>query len=195
VVGVVFSQLELNAPIRTVITELHSLAPGGLSGDWGDETKWRVEAGDIEYQTIEDAPAPADVAPLRRAQMRVIAQRFSGTTFREKPMPLEVLRQPLLTYESPELSVLTGGLFGLFDERDIEIVLQIEARIEDGEATWVYLPVRLSDKELEMRYQNQRVWSDPRRGYLDPSSPFFAPRIEQHDPELKDVELGDDVAP
>lgn len=191
-VGCMWSQLERSGR-RTLVHEFHSLSRRPLTATWRDRVKWTPSSSGIEFHDVKDAPRVADTAALRRIQMRSLARQFDGFTHREKARPLRVLSQALYAYESPQLDIPSGGLFALLDEQDVEIILWLEAQAKDETLVWRYAPVPFSEAELTLRHDGLEVWTDPGRGYADPTMPFYSPRPSRHQPDLSDVQLPGDV--
>src|SRR5688572_5349733 len=129
---------EIPGGMRTVMHEFHSLSLEPLSPVKIGSYTWAPQSG-IDVQPIEGAPAPKESAPLRLAQMRSLAQEFTGySTPHGRELRLETLRQPLYRYESKLPDVLDGAIFGMFKEWDPEMILLIEARKTEGQMKWHY---------------------------------------------------------
>jgi hypothetical protein len=165
--------------MRTVMHEFHSLSLEPLSPVRIGSFTWAPQSG-IDLKPIEAAPAPKGSAPLRLAQMRALADEFTGySTPHGEELRLRTLRQPLYRYESELPEVLDGALFGLFKDWDPEMMLLIEARKTSEGVAWHFAvgrfnwtPVRLTYKEKDVRTGGQTPGAYPSFG--DPKSNFFA---------------------
>jgi hypothetical protein len=122
-------------------------------------------------------------------QLRSIAKPFDGFTHREQIRSLILFPQPLYKYQDPDSGILAGAVFGLFDGRDAEIILMIEARQNGDQRQWAYAAVPFSEGELSMRYDGKEIWSATARGYSDSTQAFYSPRPAQHDPALEDFKF------
>jgi hypothetical protein len=194
VVGSIWSDQLPGGEMRTVMHEFHSLALEPLSPVRIGSFTWAPQSG-IELIPIKGAPAPKESAPLRLAQMRALADDFTGySTPQGEELRLRTLRQPLYRYESEIPEVLDGALFGMFKDWDPEMMLLIEARRTEKGMQWHYgvgrfnwRPVRLTYKEVDVWRGEQTTRSALSRG--DPNSNFFAVhRMDQQDaarPRLK----------
>ncbi len=188
VVGCLWSQLEPWGK-RTVVHELHSLSPGKITATWKDAVSWEPVSSTIEFKAVPDTKAPSEQADKLESEMRTVAKKFDGTTHREQDRQLILLPKPLYEYRSEQAGILCGGLFGLFDGRDAEIFVLIEAQQANHVREWKYAVAPFSEAPLTLRHAKQVVWTAPKRVYDDPTQPFFAPRPAQHAPDLKDVIL------
>jgi hypothetical protein len=184
-VGSIWSD-EIPGAMRTVMHEFHSLALEPLAPVRIGNYTWAPPG--IELKPIEGAPAPKGSAPLRLAQMRALADEFTGySTPHGEELRLRTLRQPLYRYESELSEVLDGALFGLFKDWDPEMMLLIEARKSGEGMQWHFAvgrfnwtPVRLTYKEKDVWQGGQTPSSYP--SYGDPKSNFFAVhRMDQQD--------------
>ncbi|MEX2137864.1 MAG: hypothetical protein WD894_01295 [Pirellulales bacterium] len=178
VVGSIWSD-EIPGGMRTVMHEFHSLSLEPLSPVQIGRFTWAPQSG-IEIKPIPDAPAPKGSAPLRLAQLRALADQFTGySTPHGEELRLRTLRQPLYRYESKLPEVLDGAVFGMFKEWDPELILLIEARKTSEGMQWHYgvgrfntTPVRLTYKEVDVWKGEQTPQAYPSFG--DPKGNFFA---------------------
>lgn len=149
---------DINDGTRTVMHEFHSLARGPLVPLLIGRERWSPASG-IEAEPIPGAPAPRDSAALRLAQMRSLAQEFTGFSSLDiEPVRLRTLRQPLFRYESEDPDVLDGALFGMFNEWDPEIMLLIEARKADEEFVWHFAAARFNACPMRLLHEETEVW-------------------------------------
>jgi hypothetical protein len=177
-VGSIWSD-EIAGGMRTVMHEFHSLALEPLSPVRIGSFTWAPESG-IELKPIPDAPAPRNSAPLRLAQMRALADEFTGySTPHGEELRLRTLRQPLYRYESELPEVLDGAVFGLFKDWDPEMMLLIEARKTDEGMKWHFAVGRFNWTPVRLTYKEKDVWKGEQTpgsypSYGDPKSNFFA---------------------
>jgi hypothetical protein len=177
-VGSIWSD-EIAGGMRTVMHEFHSLSLEPLSPVQIGRFTWAPQSG-IDLKPIPDAPAPKESASLRLAQMRSLAEKFTGySTPHGKELRLRTLRQPLYRYESELPEVLDGAVFGMFKEWDPEMMLLIEARKTDERMQWHYGVGRFNWTPVRLTYQDSDVWKGEQTpgaypSFGDPKSTFFA---------------------
>jgi len=142
----------------------------------------------VEWKTLTDAPAPRSVPALRLAQMRQQAQRISAAT-REGAgrRQLRLLPQPAYHYACPEDGVLDGALFVFAKGTNPELLLLLEARMNEEGASWHYATARMTINEIEVRYDDEDLETKPglvgRIPYRDPQQPYFEFRRPLQSPE------------
>jgi hypothetical protein len=136
---------------------------------------WRPEGETPKL--IPGAPAPADAAttPLaksrRLAQMRKLAQEFSGTTVKPDDSGnarLRLLPTPIYRLDSAELAkghhkIVDGAVFVFTgpDGTDPEMLLSIECRGSDSGLEWTYVPAAMTYLEMWMEHKGSEVWHIP----------------------------------
>ena len=136
---------------------------------------WRPE-GETP-KPIPGAPAPADAASTalaksrRLAQMRSLAQEFSGTTIKPDDSGnarLRLLPAPVYRLDAAELAkgdhkVIDGAVFVLTgpDGTDPEMLLSIECRKSDTGLEWTYVPAAMTYLEMWMEHKGKEVWHIP----------------------------------
>jgi hypothetical protein len=136
-VGSIWSD-EIGGGMRSVMHEFHSLSLEPLAPVKIGRFTWAPQSG-INVKPIPDAPPAKGSAALRLAQMRSLAEDFTGySTPHGEELRLRTLRQPLYRYESKLPEVLDGAVFGMFKDWDPELMLLIEARRTDKGMQWHY---------------------------------------------------------
>jgi hypothetical protein len=165
-VGSIFSQQDPTLPGRRVMHEFHALdrekllvrRPGALN-------EWKPQAG-LARKPLPDAGPPAATAGARLAQMRRLAQEFTGheTDDEGQRYDLRLLPAPLYRYPAAEDGVVDGALFTLVSTEgtDPEVWLLLEARKEGGATRWEYACCRFSNRNLYVRRKDREVWSSVR---------------------------------
>src|SRR5262249_9471507 len=166
-VGGIFSQKDASLPGRRVMHELHALDREKLlvSRPAGALNEWKPQAG-LARKELPDAGAPAATAGARLAQMRRLAQGFTGheTDGEGKRDDLRLLPAPLYRYPVAEDGVVDGALFTLVSTEgtDPEVWLLLEARKQGGNTRWEYACCRFSHRNLYVQYKDKEVWSSVR---------------------------------
>jgi hypothetical protein len=168
-VGCIFSQKDPSLPGRRVMHELHALDREKLlvTRPAGALNEWKPQAG-LARKELPDAGAPATTAGARLAQMRRLAQEFTGqeTDGEGKRDNLRLLPAPLYRYPAAEDGVVDGALFALVSTEgtDPEVWLLIEARKEGRNTRWEYACCRFSNRNLYVQHKDKDVWSSVRSG-------------------------------
>jgi hypothetical protein len=166
-VGSIFSQKDPSLPGRRVFHELHALDADKLlvSRPAGVLNEWKPQAG-LERKELLDAPAPAATAGARLAQMRRLAQEFTGheTDGESLREDLRLLPAPLYRYPAADSGVVDGALFALVSTEgtDPEVWLLVEARKEGGTTRWEYACCRFSNRNLYVQRKDKEVWTSVR---------------------------------
>jgi hypothetical protein len=160
---------------RGVSHEFHSLSLGplGVKRDGPASEAWAPEVAGLSFSPIAGAPAPAESAVKRLAQMRSLAREFSASSHdaRGGRWELRLLPQPLYRYESDGPEVTDGALFAYVTSAgtDPEVLLLIEARppAGGGRPVWQAGFARFSDLDLSVRRKGAEVFAaDLIRGNL-----------------------------
>jgi hypothetical protein len=145
--------------------EIQSLSPEVLEGVGASRRAWKPTAG-MPRQPIDSAPAPAAKAPTRLAQMRRLADAFSGYTEAagDPRRELRLLPTPLYRYESTDPDVLDGALFGFVCTvgTDPEAFLLLEARRTADGPIWHYTLARFSHADTFVSFAGKPVWKSVR---------------------------------
>jgi hypothetical protein len=167
VVGCIFSQKDPSLPGRRVMHELHALDRDKLlvSRPAGALNEWKPQTG-LARKELPGAGDPAKTAVARLAQMRRLAQEFTGheTYDEDKREDLRLLPAPVYRYPAAEDGVVDGALFTLVSTEgtDPEVWLIIEARKEGGTTRWEYACGRFSNRNLYVKHKDKDVWSSVR---------------------------------
>lgn len=172
VVGGVF----VSAPkgnVRSVYHEFRSVSLQPLGPVRTPGGTWKAESG-IVLTPVPEAKEPASSESLRGTQLRDIAKQFTVTMKDNDGLPweLRLLPKPLYRYSSRSQNVLDGALFAYVWTRgtDPECLLLLEARDDGKGPKWVYTPVRLTVRPLEMKHAEKSVWISERNS-PDPTRP------------------------
>lgn len=186
---------DLGNGTRSVIHSFHSLATVPLSPVRIGNRTWSPVSG-IELTPVPDAPPPKESAALRLAQMRLMAERFTGfSTPHGDELRLRTLRQPLYRYESEVPEILDGAVFGMFKDWDPEILLLFEASKINDDFIWHYSVARFNGCPMRLELEGSDVWNVSRVPSRmpevgDPRSTYYSlHRVEVRSAVIKDEEL------
>ena len=143
----------------------HSLSTSRLVAEHNGQTIWRPEKAGIDLVPVPKAPPPADSAAKRLAQMKDMARRFTcrvgaGSGGEE----LRLLPRPLYRYKTDRKDLIDGGLFAFVEGTDPEVVLVLEAAVQNERAQWQYAITRRSMAPLEADLDGARLWAVPAGG-------------------------------
>jgi hypothetical protein len=171
---------------RHLSHEFHSLSLSVLDVErrGAHARTWQPQAPGIAIAPIPEAPEPASSAAQRLSQMRALTRDFSASTrdAQDRSWELRLLPQPLYRYESTDLDVADGALFGFVTSAgtDLEALLVIEARKSTGSGRllWHHAAARFTDCELRMRYKGKEFFHAPiflyDKPYPDPQQRYRA---------------------
>jgi hypothetical protein len=164
--GCIFSEPEGRLKGRKVIHEFHALDTDKLLVSRPDAlNEWKPQAG-LARKELSDSAAPAATAGARLAQMRRLAQEFSGHEVDDegKRWELRLLPAPLYRYKAAKTGVVDGALFTLVSNAgtDPEVLLLIEAREQGGKMRWEYACGRFSDRSLYVKRKDKEIWTSIR---------------------------------
>lgn len=166
--------------------EFQSLSNEPLIVERNEQEVWYPSEAGVSWQSLAEAPVPADSADARLLQMRSLARQFraiqSGGPPREGRWELRLLSQPLYRYGKEDTEVLDGALFVFSQGTDPEVVLLLEARKSGSEFRWHYALGRMTSSSVSVTHQGDVVWNVPFldwRRPVDPKEPYitFFPRI------------------
>jgi hypothetical protein len=162
----IFSQPDAKLPGRRIYHEFHALDAEKLLVSRSNAlNEWKPQAG-LERKEFPDAGEPPATAGGRLAQMRRLAQDFTGYEEDEegKRWQLRVLPAPLYRYPAAKAGVVDGALFALVSNAgtDPEVLLLIEAKEEGGKLRWEYACGRFSDRSLYVQRKDKDIWSSVR---------------------------------
>jgi hypothetical protein len=126
---------------------------------------WHPQKPGIELKAVDDAPAPAESAVQRLAQMRAIAQNLEAADdFEGKSRwELRLLVKPLHRYGKPKTEILDGALFAFAHGTDPEVFLMVEARGAAGKYHWNYALAPMTSYAVKVSDKGKEFWSAPRR--------------------------------
>jgi hypothetical protein len=170
----------------TIIHEFDSLAEGGVFSAFDGETStWSPEAAGVEFREVPDAPAPADSPVARLRQMKSIAESFQAVmtgwkadkSDREvlRVLPRELYRFDAKALKAADSPIRDGGVFAYVQGTDPEIILLLQANETDGGSRWEYAFARATSGGLEVKLQEEIVWSAPQNyASHDPSAVHFS---------------------
>ncbi|MGH7128314.1 MAG: hypothetical protein ACREJB_12165 [Planctomycetaceae bacterium] len=152
---------------------------------------WMPDTGSLTDQPLTDAPEPASSPPLRLAQLRRLARRFTVIMSESETKPdeiksLRLLAQPVYRYSDEQAGVVDGAVFAFCETTDPEALLMIEAfRPSDAAAAeWRFTPARMTSRPLVYRLDDREIlslkgyWANPRTL----ADPFIEVRLGRYEP-------------
>ncbi len=154
---------------RRAFIELHTMTDEPfvpLSFDAGQTYEWNPVAAQNSTISLKDAAAPARQEPLRRAQMRELAQQFEVTMFRETGASdaqeeLRMLSRPLYRYPASNNGSREGAIYAFVTTKgtDPEFLLAVECDLRATTKAWTARPLRSCTRRLDLRRQGVTAWS------------------------------------
>jgi hypothetical protein len=159
-------------PYTHMSHEFHSLAEQPLVGRYDSRDVWTTSAPGLAFAPLPSAPQPAASAPQRLLAMKRLAKDFAATKHQRdgEKQELRLLTQPIHRYAAPEQKVLDGALFVFVQGTDPEVFLLLEARGDQGKATWQFAATRMNSVGFTLRYQDKEIWSAEIMPWSDISS-------------------------
>ena len=145
---------------RIVFHEFHLLADKPLAPiDLLTKRKWQPKEG-LARIPVADAPKPAPAAGARLAQMRQLSRKFTAHMEADGTWELRLLSQPLYRYGDEDTEVVDGALFAYVWTKgtDPEVLLLLECRKHGKELVWTYAPVRFSNRQVWLKYEDKEAW-------------------------------------
>jgi hypothetical protein len=154
---------------------LHSLAGEPLEGKAEFSWDWAPSHPGFVPQPLEGAPPPATTRTGRRLQMRALAKRFSAQqTWRDGRAQLRLLTTPVWQYEGDDKGLIDGGLFVFaHGGANPEVVLILEAIRDATGERWSFGCVRLGHAEMEVTFDDRKVWSVALYQDVNPHSSYY----------------------
>ncbi len=128
----------------------------------GERLLWSPKQAPLEDQALDHTAAPAASRPLRLAQMRRLVNRFHARIYKdESPNELRIMRQPLYRYEEQDAGILDGALFAFAEANDAELLLLIEAVVQNSGKTheWQYALARITSYRLVVQFDDDEIFS------------------------------------
>ena len=150
------------------IFHFESTSLATLTMEHKDRTMWTPKAPGVTLRPIRNAPAPADTAVKRQAQLRRLAERFEVVDdfhpiYAEPTIERHVLRlltKPLYRYEAAG-DLIDGALFGFVLGTDPEALLMIEAWKTSEGTAWRYAFAPMTVYGLIAKLDGTEVWNRP----------------------------------
>lgn len=150
------------------IHEFQSLAASPFVVRDDQRLVWEPRQAGSTFQSLDDAPPPAETPAKRLVQMRALARQFTAFDdfrihFSDKEATrheLRLMASPVYRYQQPERQILDGGVFPFVLGTDPEVFLVFEARKSgDGTRSWAYLAAPMTCWGLEVKYKDRTVWT------------------------------------
>jgi hypothetical protein len=171
VAGVFFLTQEGKGPKWSC--ELLSLSAGGVAVDSGAGWNWTPSNGNLEWLSLEDAPA--DTARQRLRQMKAIAEGYELTGFEGTlSTQLRLMVQPLVRYADEEQGLIDGAIFSFASGTNPEALLIVECRRDARALAWRAALARFGANRCQARTGETVVWECPAIGKWDPREPYFS---------------------
>ena len=149
-----------------------SMAEVEIEAKLSERTLWAPKPNPIQFQRVQNAPAPANTASLRRIQMKRIAREFTAVTGddeaeRQKATnQLRLLPTPLYRYPSSppaNSNVIDGAVFCFVVGGGNPQVLFLLEAIEGKDKTrhWRCGFSRRTFSELKVSHKSKEIWGTP----------------------------------
>jgi hypothetical protein len=163
---------------KDLVHEFGSLSPAEAVGAFdGERTVWSPKTEGVQWQTIADAPAPAETPVARLRQMKQLAERFEAVmtgwkgdnSDREtlRLLPKELYRYAAANLDQAGSTVTDGAVFAFVQGTDPEVILLLQSESIDGTSMWRYALSRATSGGLEVKLDKQIAWTAERNYHLN----------------------------
>lgn len=141
--------------------EIVSLSTGRIAAEREPELNWKAREPGLKLQVLAGAPAPAEKATARLAQMRQLRRRFAAherATIGGR-IELQALAAPLHRYQDPENGLLDGAVFAFANGTNPEVLWIIEAHATTGQKpSWQYGMAQMTGAEVFLELDEKQIW-------------------------------------
>jgi hypothetical protein len=136
--------------------------------DWS----WQAKAQTRRWRRI-DEPVP-EAARARQTALRSLARRIEASEVRRgETYALRLLERPIYTYSDEELNVADGALFAMSYGTNPEVLLQVEARSDQGKLGWHVAFARMSAAEITVTMARKELWKAEAMKADDPTGSYY----------------------
>jgi hypothetical protein len=135
-----------------------------------DQLTWRADGPAVELLELPDGPEPGESPRQRLTQMRNILRRFEvREIFRNDPITLRLLAQPIDRYEGPADGILDGAAFVFAYGTNPESLVLLECTPDQR---WRYGLLRMSWAETVVELDGREVHRFPAVKARPTSGPY-----------------------
>jgi len=148
---------------RRIVFEWHTLSESTLLPERAEiDSAWKPMSG-VEFLSIPKATAPSDIAAVQKREMKAAAAKFDIHSIDQQNQrwQLRVLSAPLYNYQTQNGQAALIGWVGDAGN-DPELMMLLEIRGSKGAKAWHYCPVRMTDHQLFVELDGDRVWQSVR---------------------------------
>jgi hypothetical protein len=136
--------------------------------DWS----WQPKGQSRTWRRI-DEPVPEGARP-RQTALRSLARRIEASEVRRgETYALRLLERPIYTYADEKLAIVDGALFAMSYGTNPEVLLQIEARSDQGKLTWHVAFARMSAAEITVKMAGKELWKAEAMKADDPAGSYY----------------------
>ena len=125
---------------------------------------WSPDQGAEPMKRLPRSPRPAASEVSRLVQMKSLHRKFVAKGDIEGAggqQELRVYPRPLYRYKTD--AVIDGAVLGFTQGTGPDVLLILEARQSEGEASWYYRLGSIGIFKVDVFYDGEPVWSEPRR--------------------------------
>jgi hypothetical protein len=176
---------------RVVAHGFHSLSTETIVGARDGAPLPTIKGLGIKFERIAGAPSPAQTRPLRRLQMKRLAQQFTASIRDTNVVQrLRMLDKELYRFEA-EGADADGAVFAFVSDTDPELIMVIALRPTADGPQWHFGAGRYANVPLELKQGDRVVWEF--NGSASRESGYFSqhnvdvqpltPKIDEVQPE------------
>ncbi|MCA9136864.1 MAG: hypothetical protein KDB00_08895 [Planctomycetales bacterium] len=148
-----------------------SVAEHPISAQWNMGLRWNANGPGVEFQTIDNEPAPQQNTFRTSLQLKKLSQRFSvrlDDPVAKTGEQLRLIPRPIYEYGQSKDAKATGAVFRFASNgTNPDALLLIEYADTESGSQWRYGWVQMTTGQLTARLDDQVVWTAP---YQKPSS-------------------------
>lgn len=165
--------------------ELVSLTEQGLSLSSRSGLKWTPHDSEATFKILPDGPIPGDSEVVRARQMKEQARRFSAKGHYgddSKNLELRLMDRYIHRYADTENGIVDGAIFAFAAGTNPEVLLFVECRKSDQiRRDWFYACARLSAGGLDVRLDENVIWTRPPITRWDSVAPYISAAFTSDD--------------
>lgn len=168
---------------RRVVHELHALSPTKLNVSRNGKTaRWQPKSG-LKRIAIPNMNSPT-ITTRFPIQARQLARRFSGHCLDTQGVKwqLRMLPRPCLIYpiqhgEEEGMGAVFGMMGDVGSDLESGVIIEAIGIGADQPSKWQFAPIRLTDMETYLRFDDQTIWKSVRTStdtaFFDTPNTYF----------------------
>jgi len=138
--------------------EIASLSTKRIAAEREGSFEWTAKEG-LKFETLADAPPPAEKETRRLAQMKDLRDRFTAYENATGTGRLELrpLATPLLRYSAAKEGLVDGAIFSFANGTNPEVFLVLEASGKE-KPVWQFALVQMTGESVTAQLDGKEIW-------------------------------------